>query len=196
MHAVIGITGSNCAGKDTVAAALEARGFERYSLSDVLREELRQRGVEITRRALIALGNELRTAEGPGTLAIRVRGMIRTDRVALVSVRNPTEVERLREIPGFVLWAVDAPVERRFERETARGRESLPASLEEFRALEARENTSDPNAQQLETTFALRDELILNDGTLDELDAKVAALLDAIEPAAMDVDTAASGETT
>ncbi len=178
MGVVIGITGRNCAGKDTVAAILEGRcGFERYSLSDVLRAVLRERGQEITRPALIALGNELRTAEGPGTLAIRVRGMMKTDRVTLVSVRNPVEVERLREIPGFVLWAVDAPVAERFQRETARGRESLPATLEEFKELEARENTSDPNAQQLDATFALHDSMIMNDGSLEDLEARVSALL-------------------
>lgn len=189
MGVVIGITGRNCAGKDTVAAILEERGFERYSLSDVLREELRARGQEITRPALIALGNELRAAEGPGTLAQRVQAMIRTDRCALVSVRNPTEVERLRALPGFELWAVDAPVTERFARETRRGRESLPASLEEFEALEARENTSDPNAQQLDATFALRDFLIDNDGTLADLEAKVLARVASLEAAAI-----ASGE--
>ncbi len=189
MAVVIGITGRNCAGKDTVAALLEQRGYERYSLSDVLRAELRTRGEEITRPALIALGNELRAAEGPGTLAIRVRAMMRTERVTLVSVRNPTEVERLREIPGFELWAVDAPVAVRFSRETERGRESLPASLEEFVELEARENTSDPNAQQLDATFRLADFEIDNDGSLSDLEAKVVARAEALEAGAV-----ASGE--
>jgi dephospho-CoA kinase len=185
MGVVIGITGRNCAGKDTVAAVLqEQRGFERYSLSDVLRAVLRERGEEITRPALIALGTELRTAEGPGTLAIRVRSMMKTDRVALVSVRNPIEVERLREIPGFVLWAVDAPVAERFARESARGRESLPATLEEFQELEARENTSNPNAQQLDATIALCDSMIMNDGTLEDLEARVFQLLAPLEAVA------------
>lgn len=183
MGVVIGITGRNCAGKDTVAAILEEHGFERYSLSDVLRAELRARGEEITRPALIALGNELRAAEGPGTLAIRVRAMIQTDRCALVSVRNPVEVERLREIPGFELWGVDAPVEERFARETSRGRESQPTTLEAFQALEERENTSDPNAQQLDATFRLADHTIDNDGTLEDLEAKVMARAARLEAA-------------
>ena len=185
MGVVIGITGRNCAGKDTVAAILEARGFERYSLSDVLRAELRARDQEITRPALIALGNELRAAEGPGTLAIRVRDMIQTDRCALVSVRNPTEVERLREMPGFEFWAVDAPVAVRFARETSRGRESLPATLEEFEELEARENTSDPNAQQLDATYRMADHYIDNDGTLEDLEAKVLARIAELESRAV-----------
>ena len=183
MGVVIGITGRNCAGKDTVAAILEKHGFEHYSLSDVLREELRRRGQEITRPTLIALGNELRAAEGPGTLAMRVRDMIKTERCALVSVRNPVEVERLREMPGFEFWAVDAPVEVRFARETSRGRESQPTSLEDFIELEARENTSDPNAQQLDATYRMADHFIDNDGTLEELEAKVMARVAHLEAA-------------
>ena len=189
MALVIGITGRNCAGKDTVAKALTARGFESYSLSDVLREELRRRGVEITRPALIALGNELRAAEGPGVLARRVQAMMKTERVALVSVRNPTEVETLRELDCFVLLGVDAPVAVRFAREAARGRESAPASLETFMALEERENSADPNAQQLDTTMALADHVLVNDGTLADFEACVSDLLEALMAEA-DVSTA------
>ena len=178
---VIGITGRNCAGKDSVAAALAARGFEKHSLSDVLREELLQRGTPITRPALIAVGNELRAAEGPGVLARRVQRLMRTDRVALVSVRNPAEVACLRELDRFTLWGVRAPVEVRFEREVARGRESAALTLGAFRELEARENTADPNAQQLDATMALADRVIENDGTLEGLEARVAALLEEID---------------
>ncbi|MDJ0523283.1 MAG: hypothetical protein QNJ90_14530 [Planctomycetota bacterium] len=177
MSIVIGITGRNCAGKDTVAKALVARGFESHSLSDVLRAELRQRGQEITRPALIALGNELRAADGPGVLARRVHALMTTDRVALVSVRNPTEVETLRELPHFVLIGVDAPVAVRFARESSRGRESAPGTLEEFMALEERENTADPNAQQLDATMALADHVLMNDGSLADFEAKVSDLL-------------------
>ena len=177
MALVIGITGRNCAGKDTVARALTTRGFESYSLSDVLREELRRRGEEITRPALIALGNELRAAEGPGVLARRVQAMMKTDRVALVSVRNPTEVETLRELPHFVLLGVDAPVAVRFARESSRGRESAPATLEAFMELEERENTADPNAQQLDATMQLADHVLMNDGALEAFETEVAALL-------------------
>ena len=173
----IGITGRNCAGKDSVAHALVERGFESHSLSDVLREALRRRGQEITRAALIAVGNELRAAEGPGVLALRVQAMMQSDRVALVSVRNPSEVAALRPLAGFVLLGVDAPVQVRFARERARGRESAPATLEAFTALEARENTADPNAQQLDATLALADHMLVNDGSIAALEAGVSELL-------------------
>jgi len=180
MVLVIGITGRNCAGKDSAAESLIRRGFERHSLSDVLREELRARGEAITRPALIAVGNELRAKEGPGVLARRVQSMMRTDFVAIVSVRNPAEVACLRGLEDFVLLGVDAPVEVRFRRESGRGRESAPQTLDEFVELEERENTADPNAQQLDATMALADHVLVNDGTVEELEEDVAAFVDAL----------------
>ena len=178
---VLGITGRNCAGKDTVADLLEARGFERHSLSDALRVELRARGAEITRAALIAVGRELREREGPAVLADRMKRMIRTDRVALVSVRSPVEVESLRALPGFVLVCVEAPVEERFRRETSRRREGAVPTLAEFVELERREDTTDPNAQQLGATIAMADRVLDNGGTFAEIEARVARLLEELD---------------
>jgi dephospho-CoA kinase len=174
---VIGITGRNCAGKDTFADLLEARGFERYSLSDALREELRARGAPITRPALIELGRELREAEGPAVLAERMKKMLRTDRVTLVSVRSPAEVASLRELAGFVLVSVDAPAAERFRREVSRSREQAVQTLAEFEELERREESTDPNAQQLGATIALADHVLANGGSQAALEERAVRLL-------------------
>jgi dephospho-CoA kinase len=175
---VIGLTGRNCAGKDTVADLLVPLGFERHSLSDVLRVELAARGVPITREALIAVGRELREKEGPAVLAERMKRMIKTQRVVLVSVRSPVEVASLRRLPGFVLVAVEAPVEVRFLRESERRREQAPTTLQAFQALEAMEESTDPNAQQLGATIRVADVRLSNDTTREALAAKVARLLE------------------
>jgi dephospho-CoA kinase len=181
---VLGITGRNCAGKDSVADILVEEGFERWSLSDVLREELRRRGAPITREALIALGVALREQDGPAVLAERVKALIRTQRVCLVSVRSPAEVEALRRMEGFHLLCVEAPLEVRFARERRRDREGAPLDLATFRALEARENSTDPKAQQLDATRALADERIVNDGSLEDLARRVRDLVARLEGAA------------
>ncbi len=170
---VIGLTGRNCGGKDSVADVLKGLGFERHSLSDALREELRSRGTPIDRPALIALGRELREQEGPAVLAERMKRMIRTQRVVLVSVRSPAEVESLRGLDGFVLLEVAAPVEVRFRRERTRRRESAVRDLREFMDLEAREDSTDPNAQQLSAAIGMADRVIVNDGSLVDLEQRV-----------------------
>ena len=69
---IVGLTGPNAAGKGEVANILRARGFAYHSLSDVVREEASQRGLDHSRENLIRVGNELRGAHGPGALAERV----------------------------------------------------------------------------------------------------------------------------
>lgn len=181
---VIGLTGRNCAGKDAIADFLEDRRFERHSLSDAIREELRTRGRRVTRESLIALGNELRRVEGPATLAERMKTIIRTARVVLVSVRSVPEVESLRDLDGFRLVAVEAPPAVRFAREHERNPhrgEGTAPDLEAFLALEALEDTDDPATQQLGRTIALADHVIHNDGTLEDLERKVETLLQALD---------------
>ena len=184
MSLVLGLTGKNCAGKDAAADVLEADGFERHSLSDVLRAELRRRSEPVTRAALIALGVELREAEGASVLAERMKAMLATDRACLVSVRSPAEVRSLERLPRFVLVTVHAPQAARFDRERRRDAtrgESAPPTLEAFLGLEARENTANENAQQLDSAIALASETIVNDGTLDDLATKMRALVERLD---------------
>ncbi|MBR9693348.1 AAA family ATPase [Candidatus Woesearchaeota archaeon] len=175
---VIGFTGKMCAGKDAAAAILQQRGFEFHSLSDAIRAEADKRGLERTRENLRNLGNELRATHGPSVLGERMKELMTTEKVVLVSIRNPAEVEALRQIEKFVLVTIDAPTELRFEREVARGREDPPASVEELLEREELENKADPNNQQLDATMALADETIMNDSSLQELGGKVLALLE------------------
>lgn len=174
----LGLTGSNSAGKGVTAEHLVARhGYTALSLSDVVRDEARARGLPPERDVLIRIGNELRRAGGPGVLAERIADQLVLPAV-VDSIRNPAEVEVLRRrVPGFVLVAVEAPPEVRFGRSLARARPGDPATLEAFLAKEGLENSRDPAAQQLEATAALADRVLANSGTLDDLRERIDALL-------------------
>jgi dephospho-CoA kinase len=177
VNLVIGLTGANAAGKGEVAAHLASCGFTVHSLSDVVREEAARRGVAPEREHLIRIGTELRRQDGPGVLAERI--LSRLDNRAVVdSIRNPAEVRVLRRgLPRFVLVGVTAPTEIRFRRSVGRARRGDPTSLEEFEAVERRENASDPAAQQLDATFRLADLTIDNSGDLDALHAEIDRIL-------------------
>ncbi len=169
---VLGLTGPNASGKGEVVAYLRDRGFASHSLSDIIREEAAARGLPPEREHLIRIGNLLRREGGAGVLARRV--LPRLEGRALVdSIRNPGEVEVLRGLPRFVLLGLMAPLEVRFRRSLARRRGGDPETLEQFAAREEQENSQDPNAQQLQATFALADHVIDNDGDLDELHRRV-----------------------
>jgi dephospho-CoA kinase len=169
---LVGLTGTNGAGKGEVAAHLAAMGYAYHSLSDVLRKELAARGKEASRDNLIAIGNELREAFGADVLARRTMEEVGGPAV-IDSIRNPREVEFLRRRPGFILLAVDAPVELRYARTKARGRDESAASIEEFRAKEALEMTGTEIHQRIDLCMAMADRIILNDGTIEELRKKV-----------------------
>ena len=171
-HRLIGLTGTNAAGKGEVALYLKTKGFEVFSLSNVIREHLRKRGLAASRDNLIAAGNGLRRRYGADILARRVMKRVR-GKAVIDSIRNSREVAYLRKQPGFVLAAVDAPVELRFERAKKRGRQESAATLEEFIAKERQEMTGGRAGQQLRRCLESADITIINDGTLAELRRKV-----------------------
>jgi dCMP deaminase len=176
---IIGLTGTNGAGKTEVADYLRSHGFEYHSLSDEIRAEIRNRGQEITREVLISVGNELRSRHGPGVLAERVlRRLDRNHNYVVDSIRNPSEVEVLRSRGDFRLLCVDADVRLRFSRTRERGRERAAQTLEQFVAEEVKElDSRDPANQQLVATRRLADFTIQNDGSIQELRAQLDRLL-------------------
>src|SRR5438876_9220604 len=129
---IIGLTGKNASGKGEVAKFLQTRGFHYYSLSDVLREELRRRHLTPTRDHLTRVGNELREKYGPSILAERIlKTLAESQNYIVDSFRNPAEVEAFRQRPDYVLWAVTAEPEARFARIKARAREKDPRTLKD-----------------------------------------------------------------
>src|SRR3989344_5050279 len=115
---IIGVTGPLCAGTDTFGEILrKEKGFIWFSYSDILREELKKRNVEITRKNLQDIGDELRKKEGLGVLSkIIIEKIDNGFNYVIGNIRNPGEVEILREKFGkdFVLVRIDADVELRF----------------------------------------------------------------------------------
>ena len=169
---ILGVSGPNGAGKGELIRFLEARSFYPLSLSDVIRDELRRRGLGETRDLMIETGRELRRAGGPGALAERLAGRLVADRNYVIdSVRHPAEVEVLRARTGrFRLVWVDAAPAVRLARIRTRARPGDPTTPDELLAFEARERGSDdPAAQQLAAVRQLADFTIRNDGSLEEL---------------------------
>jgi dephospho-CoA kinase len=178
---IVGVAGRNGAGKGEVIKLLEARGYIAFSLSDAIRDVLREQGLEESRERMIEAGNALRTARGPGVLGERtVAKMDPARNYAIDSVRHPAEVEALRASgqPFVLLW-VDADLGVRFERMQARGRSGDPVTLDSLRELEARElGSDDPAAQQLNAVQEIKDCVLNNDRGLDALSGALDKALD------------------
>jgi dCMP deaminase len=176
---IIGLTGRNGAGKGVMADYLARKSFEALSLSDILREELRARGETVTRNRLIEVGRKLRSDYGPAVLAERTLARLTPNKHYVIdSIRHPAEVEALRSREGFVLVAVQATLEVRFERNRARGREEEPRTIEAFRAVEEAELASpDLEGQQLLRCEEVADHVLVNDSSLEAFCEKIDLLV-------------------
>ncbi len=177
---LLGITGFNAAGKDTLAEFLERKGFVRKSLSDEIRKEAAVRGLNPVREVLIQLGTELRTKEGNAVLAKRtLAGIDPGANYTFISIRNPVEVEELKKRKDFSLIFIDADMRKRYERSEKRKRAGESQTFEQFKALEEKEYTSsDASGQQLLRVKGMADFVIMNDGSIEDFYRQTEGFLD------------------
>lgn len=178
---IIGLTGTNGAGKGTIGEILKSKGFVYHSLSDVLREELAKRDIEPKRDNLVVVGNELRLNYGNRVLAKRILEKIKNNKeenVIVDSIRNPDEVEELKQEKDFMLIAADAPIEVRYKRIKARGRVGdTTLTFEDFRDQDEREMVGESASQQIRKCMEMADHLIVNDGTIEDLKKKIEEII-------------------
>jgi len=178
---IIGLTGKNGSGKGEVVNMLKGLNFDFYSLSDVLRDELKNNNQEITRENLIQTGNDLRKKYGPGVLADKVMQALQVDKNYVIdSIRNPAEVQSLRRNKNFTLINIDASPEIRFERIKTRSRESDPTTFNDFLELEKKEAAGDVHSQNLNETTSLADIVLENNTSLDVLRDQVKKVIQSI----------------
>jgi len=173
---LIGLTGTNGSGKGEAASFFVKKGYAYFSLSDIIRDELRNKGQEITRDNLIRMGNSMREELSSDILAQMVMKKIK-GKAVIDSIRNPKEVEYLRKQQGFLLLSIDALPKIRYERVKKRGREESVLTLQEFIAKEAEEMSTEERSQQLQVCMKMADFTIQNNGTLRELHTKLEKLL-------------------
>jgi dephospho-CoA kinase len=174
---IIGLTGTNASGKGVIADYLKKKGFEYFSLSDVIRDELTKEGLSSSRENLINKGNFLRSKFGSDILAKKIKQKLSKNNAVIDSIRNTNEVSELKKLKGFHLVAVDAPINLRFSRAILRGRIENAASLEEFKKIELREKSDKQGEQQLDKCIQMADYKIMNDGTMEELHEKIEDIL-------------------
>ncbi len=98
-RAVWGVVGEASTGKGEVVKALIKRGFEPFSLSDLIRETLSSVSLPHDRELMIQLGNCLREIFGNDILARGIQRRIEnsnSQRVVVESNSNPGEIVQLR----------------------------------------------------------------------------------------------------
>ncbi len=140
---IIGLTGPLASGKGVLADKLKTEGWTYFSLSQIVREEAREQGLQETRENLIAVGNKLRADYGLGVLAekclTRIKEKENLEKIVIDGIRNPGEVDVLKTAKNFFLIGIDAPAYLRYQRALARARTSDPAELEKLKATDEKD---------------------------------------------------------
>ncbi len=132
---IIGLTGSMGAGKGEVVKILERLGFKYITLSQMVREEARRRGIPEEREKLMEVGNSMRAKEGHGVLAKKALKKIQVhshDKWVIDGIRNPAEIDELKKGENVHIWGLTADRDMLVSRILKRARPSDPKTEEEI----------------------------------------------------------------
>lgn len=177
---VIGLVGMPGAGKSLVVEAAERRGYAVVVMGDVVREETRNRGLELNPKNMGQVMLELRKIGGNGVIAEKCVPKIEQAegaKIVIDGLRSLHEAEVFKaHFPKFTLIAVHASPETRFKRLNNRGRSDDPADWEVFRERDLRELSVG-----LGNAIAMAEYIIVNENSIKETNAKVEDVLRRVE---------------
>lgn len=174
----IGLTGHMASGKGEVVKYLQSKGFKSISLSDMVRKEARNQNLQENRHNLQQIGNELRKKHGGGVLGERIKEEIqdkKNNKWVIDGIRNPREIEELRELTDFNLIGVTASNDILIDRIISRNRgEGMDTKEEILDKIEKEGGKDQPqDGQQVKKCLEDIDFSIVNEGTVYDLFKKV-----------------------
>jgi dephospho-CoA kinase len=170
---IIGVTGTNGAGKGTVVEYLvREKGFKHYSVREQLVKEIEKRGLPVHRPTMREVANELREKNGPEYFDrffledAKKNGY--TD-ILIESVRVVASAKWLKE-HGAYLFAVDADRKLRYERVVSRGSHTDKVDFDTWVAEEEREwHNEAAHDMNVPAVMKMADVTLHNDGIHEEL---------------------------
>ena len=163
-------------GKTTAVLAAEEMGGIRITMGDVVREEVAKRGLEPSRENMMKLMFEMRTEGGSGIIAQKCMEKIQNavGKVFIIDgLRCQKEVDIFRSaFQDFLVVLIHTRPSIRYQRLSTRGRSDDPKNEMEFDERDQKE-ISIGVAQ----VIALADEVIINEGTIRDLQNNLKKLL-------------------
>jgi len=173
-------------GKSTIVEALKNKGFKYFTLSDVVREECHNKGLEVVRDNLMKIGQDLREQHGAGVLGERALEKINeeSDGVNFIidGIRNPAEVEALRSHSNFILIAIIAPEDLIISRILSRKRSDDTLEENAIRAKLRREmgEGEPPEGQQVRKCIDIADYTFENTMPINKVEEEFLKLYNTI----------------
>ena len=167
---VVCVIGQPGSGKDILADFLaKKRNFWHISTGNIIRAEMRARNIPTDRESMRVFSQNMRKKMGNSYPANIAADKIMVNTV-ISGPRNVAEVEVFRKKFGknFILVAVDAPIEIRYQRvKNGRGRTGDNLTFEEFKAQEEAELNS--GTHELSKLLLTSDRSVDNSRDKDEM---------------------------
>ena len=157
------IVGMPAAGKNIARLYAGSRDMVYYSMGDIVRAEVKMRGLEVDAVTTSEVSDDLRGLDGMGVTRLVLKEILKTGTEVgfLEGMRSWQEIEMIREKTEGVVVAVLAPRGLRLDRICSRGRaDDSPADFDERDQREIVYGTAIP--------IALADAYILNTSTMDD----------------------------
>jgi dephospho-CoA kinase len=176
---VIGVVGLPASGKGEFSKIAAEMGIPVIVMGDMIRNAVKEDGLDPTDTNLGAVANRLRKERGMDAIAYLCIPEIQRQTAPLVlvdGIRGDAEVELFRKIFfGFKLICIDSSFENRLSRVAARNRSDDFRTAGELRNRDSREL-----GWGLGKALEQADMQVTNNGTLDEFSEAVHILLDTI----------------
>lgn len=121
---ILGIVGEIASGKTTITEHIkDTYGAVTFRFSDVLRDILKRIHQPETRENMQMLSTALRTGMSEDLLSkVLAEDVTHSDAPIIITegIRRPSDIEYLKDLPGFVLIAIKVDEKTRYERLTER----------------------------------------------------------------------------
>jgi dephospho-CoA kinase len=177
---VIGLAGMPGSGKSLVVETARALGYDIVVMGDVIRQETAKRGLDLTPHNVGKVMLQLREEGGNYVIAQKCVPKIEeqaSPKVLIDGLRSQFEADIFKEnFQKFVVVAVHASPQTRFQRLSRRGRSDDPTNWAVFRERDMREL-----GVGLGTVIALSEKILVNDNSIEGFKIQVKDNLERIE---------------
>jgi dephospho-CoA kinase len=160
---IIIVVGMPASGKNIARQYAEAREIPYFATGDLVREEVRRRGLEPDAATMAKVSTELRGPDGMGVTKLALSSAIQSgaEVLFLEGMRSQPEIDHIRGDNECTVIAFLAPRKMRLERIMSRGRsDDSPQAFDSRDQREVEYGTAVP--------IALADEYILNTSSMEE----------------------------
>lgn len=176
---IIGLVGMPGSGKTLAVNVAKSLGIPVISMGDMVREEVKSRGLEETPENVGYVSKDLREKEGPQAVAQRTLAKIKKEKAPVIlieGIRSLQEIELFKTFTSdFTLIAIHSSPKTRYRRLTERGRSDDAKDIRIFQERDLREIN-----YGIGSVIALADYMIVNEGSESELMRKVQTILEEI----------------